>query len=246
MDGFFTKEYLDMFGSQMYEMTVKEMGKEIIEEKVMKEMTHQAFKQCLIQSMKSRLHNQIEIYLDSEEFLNKNPVFKAEKERADKLITRYIFLTVNPEPSITLKTALQVINKCCAKIWMKNYLYVIEQRGIKDGDNMGNGFHIHFIIDTENGKKRHETIRELKNTFKKICIVDKHNIFNIRNIKEKDLMNFIKYITGKKKDEIKHEKQIADRKWRKDNNIEPLYGMGELMEMYNDNKESIEDFDYNF
>ena len=245
MDGFITKEYLDTLGIESYEMTVKALGKDAIEAQVMRDMIHQAYKQTLIKSLKNRLHNRIETYLDSEEFLSKNPIFKEEKDKADKFITRYIFLTVNPEPSISLKIILETIKKCCSKVWMKNYMYAIEQRGDTE-ETAGLKQHIHFIVDIENGKKRHETIRELKNTFKKICTVDSPSVFNIKNIKDADLKNFIKYISGKKKDEIKHPKQIADKIFRYKNKLEPIYGVGEVFELYNNNNETLDDFDYNF
>lgn len=244
MEGFITREFLEANGEQMYRMLKEsdESGR-VIEKKVMDEIIHQAYKQELIKKLRQRIGNSIDAYLDSEEFLNNNPIFKAEKERQDKIMTRYLFLTVNPEPSITLKMIIDITKKSVNKVWMKNYLYVYEQRGTTI-EEAGLKPHIHMIIDTDIGKKRHEIIRELKNTFKKLCDVNRNEFFNIRNIKDNHLKNYIKYITGRKKDEIKNIKQDVDKEFRKKYQLEPYYGDGELLELVEKNEETILDFDY--
>lgn len=241
MEKFFIMEFMEEYGTEMAEM----LDKKDIEKKVIEGLINKAYKDELIKSMKRRLHFKIEEYLDSEEFLNSHPIFKEERDRVEKFNTRYIFLTVNPEPSITLKTILEILKKACSKKWMTNYIYSIEQRG-DDENEIGKMPHIHLIIDMEIDKKRHEIIRELKNTFKKLCDVSKTSFFNVKNIKDGHLKNFVKYITGVKKDQLKHPKQKIDKLFREKNNLLPLYGEGELYDMYCNNEETVEDFDYNF
>lgn len=242
METFVTGEFIKLYGLETYEYFKD--SKDIINHKVMDNLTQQAMRESLLKCMKNRLHLYFEDYLDSEEFQKAFPIFKEVKEKAEKINTRFIFLTVNPEPSITLNYFRDVINKAINKKWMINYLYVIEQRGDNE-DSMGRGFHAHFIIDTD-GKKRHEIIRELKNTFKKVCDISSNCIFNVRNIKEEHLKRFLGYILSMKNQKFKHDKQKIDKRFREINHIANYYGIGDLLKMAESHNEEDEDFEYNF
>lgn len=246
MEAFIKKEFYELYGNDRCSLVSQQLGcSKIMECAVINDILHKAYKEELIKAMKRRLHFKIEEYLDSEEFLNSHPIFREEKERVEKYKTRYIFLTINPEPSITLKMILDTLKKACSKVWMKNYIYTIEQRGATE-DEIGLKPHIHMILDTAIDKKRHEIIREIKNTFKKICDISHTSIFNVKNIKDSHLKNFVNYITGVKKDVIKHPKQRIDKLFRDKYNLLPLYGDGELFEVYSNNEDVTEEFDYNF
>lgn len=228
-------EMISKLGVNEADEILKNSGIETVKYKVLRDIVHQAHKEALIKSLKSRLHLYYEDYLDSEEFLKMFPFFKECKDKAEKLLTKYIFLTINPEPTISLKMFRDTIDKAINKKWMINYIYVIEQRGNSE-DDMGRGFHCHFLIDIEN-KKHSEAIRELKNTFKKVCDVSYSSCFNIRNIREEHLIRVIKYITGIKKDAFKHPKQKIDKIFRDINHISNYYHKGDLNKLIEKNEE---------
>lgn len=235
MDGFLIDQMITKYGINETDMMLKNNGMETMKYKVLRDIINQAHKEALLKGLKTRLHMYYEDYLDSNEFLEMFPFFKECKDKAEKLLTKYIFLTVNPEPTISLKMFRDIIEKVVKKKWMLNYIYVIEQRG-NTPDEMGRGFHCHFLIDVEN-KKHSEAIRELKNTFKKVCDVSYSSCFNIKNIKEEHLKRVIKYITGVKKDAFKHPKQLIDRVFRDTNHISKYYHRGELNKLIEINEE---------
>lgn len=241
MESFVTQEFINIMGLAEAEETIKNMGYDYAKKQVLRSMVHQAHKEALLKSLKSRLHIYYEEYLDSEEFLASFPIFKDCKDKVEKFNTRYIFLTVNPEPTITLKMFRDICEKAISKVWINNYIYVIEQRGNND-EEIGRGFHAHFIIDKEE-KKHHEAVRELKNTFKKVCDVSYSCVFNIRNIKVEQLSRFIKYICGIKAQEFKQPKQLIDVKFRDINHIAAYYAKGELVKMINEEKECVFSFE---
>lgn len=241
MEHYIITEYSNMVGLADAEDTLKRMGYDYVKSQVLRSAIHQAHKECLIKSLKSRLHLYYEEYLDSEEFLLKFPHFRDCKDKAEKITSRYIFLTVNPEPTITLKMFRDTIEKAVSKKWLINYVYVLEQRGDKD-EEMGRGFHAHFIIDTD-GKKYHEAIRELKNTFKKVCDVSYNCVFNIRNIKEEQFIRFIKYIVGIKNQIFKHSKQNMDKIWRDTNHIANYYSKGDISQLISKTTDFVENLE---
>lgn len=242
MEGFITHEYINLMGLRDAESTIERMGYNYAKQEVLRNVIYQAHRECLLKSLKSRLYLYYEEYLDSEEFLLMFPHFQACKEKAEKYRSRYIFLTVNPEPTVSLNMFKDSVAKCLKKKWLNNYCYVYEQRATTTED-MGRGFHLHFLIDTD-GKKYHEAIRELKNTFKKVCDVSYNSVFNIRNVKEDHFMRFIKYMVGVKNQTFKHAKQNVDKIWRETNHIANYYAIGDinkLIEKTTDTIENLED-----
>lgn len=139
----------------------------------------------------------------------------------DKRATDWMFITINPKDSVSIKLILQTMEKLVSKKWIEQYIYVIEQRGIEDEDVRG--IHAHLLLH-RNTKKPAQLKREIQNTCLKICDVSNPHILNFRYLPtDKDVVQSHNYITGTKADVEKHPKQAKDIYFRKYYNIQPFY-----------------------
>jgi len=137
----------------------------------------------------------------------------------------YIFLTINPNPHITIGEFVSIITKMMSKPWIQNYLYVYEQRGEDEGE-CGKGFHFHAIIKKQPNKVPSHILRELASSANKVCDTSCINFFNLKNISEEEKERKIIYLTGSKADEHKHKKQEMDIPFRQRNNLLSFYNVG--------------------
>lgn len=138
---------------------------------------------------------------------------------------KYLFLTINPNPHITLKEFIVSTTKMMSKPWMTKYLYCYEQRGETEAE-CGKGFHFHAIIEKPDGKSYAHILRELSSSANKLCDTSCMNFFNIKNISEEEKNRKIIYITGQKADAVKHKKQEMDIPFRQRNNLLSYYNIG--------------------
>lgn len=137
----------------------------------------------------------------------------------------YIFLTINPNPNVTIGEFVKVITRMMSKTWIVNYLYVYEQRGEDEGE-CGKGFHFHAIIKKPDNLVPSHIQRELASSIKKVCDTSCIHFFNIKNISEEEKDRKIIYITGSKADEQKHLKQQMDIPFRNNNDLKSFYNVG--------------------
>lgn len=152
-------------------------------------------------------------------------IYEGYKKNIDNKFGNILFITINPRPDIQLEEFKKSIKKFISKVWIEDYIYVMEQRGVTEEES-GKGFHAHALIWKPDSKKSHEVIRETKNTFKNICSIDNPQILNIQNCKEEDVPKRKNYMIGLKDlkyDPTKQDKQSIDVGWRDRNNIEPYY-----------------------
>lgn len=156
------------------------------------------------------------------------------KTLSDGRIPDYVFITVSPPSHITLEELIKMAQDLHKKKWMLNYLYVIEQRGTTE-DDCGKGFHYHSIIFREEKKWCH-FLREIKSTISRLGNTEDSRYFDLQYIRdEADLSRRVKYITSDKKcteQNDKQKKQIMDKTFRLNNNIEPYYLQGEKLKSY--------------
>lgn len=139
----------------------------------------------------------------------------------------HIFLTINPPPSMQLMDFHNNIEKTLTKggnlkLWIKGYLYVLEQRG-ENIEELGKGFHTHILIELTGHKKKSEIDRELKNKWKKNLDTENYHIFNIKYIDYDEQLRKQKYMLAWKKDKKKHLKQEHDILWRQNNSLRKYY-----------------------
>ena len=149
---------------------------------------------------------------------------RQEEEDNEKLVqkSRYLFITINTKDNVPLNKLLELMKNLAKKVWIKKYLYVIEQRG-ETIDQLGKGFHSHILIDRE-GKKYSQILREFKTTIGDLVDVDNKSCFNIKPCKEEHLKNRQNYMISDKKDEEKRLKQDMDIIFRDKYTIKPYYG----------------------
>jgi len=132
----------------------------------------------------------------------------------------WYFLTINPRPDITLTEFMKTIVKALKKRWINYYIMVIEQRGETE-EELGKGFHTHIIFNK--GIKHCKVIKEMSNTFKKMCDTSNYHLFNIKSIGEEEKKRKIEYILGEKADDGKHLKQQMDKIFRERNKLKSYY-----------------------
>ena len=152
-------------------------------------------------------------------------IYEGYKKNIDNKYGNVLFITINPRPDVLLEEFMKAMNKFKSKVWIEDYIYVYEQRGITEEES-GKGFHAHFLLWKPDNKKSHEVIRETKNTFKNICSIDNPSILNIKNCKDEDIEKRKNYMLGHKNTEIDPSKQVKqeiDLIWRNRNNIENCY-----------------------
>lgn len=128
----------------------------------------------------------------------------------------YLFLTVNPEPTVPLEEFRKCLDRMVAKVWFRSYLYVLEQRGTTP-EEAGKGFHAHIIVKKPEDKVPSHVIRELVTTFKNVCSVSNPHCFNTKWIDHAEYNRKLGYLLGRKEFteyDRKDIKQSMDRLWR--------------------------------
>lgn len=140
----------------------------------------------------------------------------------------YLFITVNPKPEINLEAFRQFIAKISKKTCFEGSLYVLEQRGTMENNNLGKGFHAHILCSRNLNYKPTKCRTNVINSCKKMVgnIYNEHQL-NIQIIGKEFAKDKKDYIIGIKTGSGKDEKQNADVVWRKHQNIEKFYEIGQ-------------------
>lgn len=81
---------------------------------------------------------------------------------------QFMFITVRPSTETRFTQFQKLVEKAFTKKWIDKYIYVYEQKG-KEKDTIGDGFHIHALVDIPDNKPNSDIYREFRNTFKKVC-----------------------------------------------------------------------------
>lgn len=115
------------------------------------------------------------------DFIN-NSIFELSKENLIEELTKYyntlfnikknnyafMLITVRPNTETRFSHFQKLVEKAFTKKWINKYIYVYEQKG-KESDSVGDGFHIHALVDIPDNKPNSDIYREFRNTFKKVC-----------------------------------------------------------------------------
>lgn len=140
--------------------------------------------------------------------------------------SKYYWICVNPnEKIVPLSMFRDKMEKMMSKAWIKNYLYVYEQRGENEGE-AGKGYHLHAIIEKPHDKGYKHIFREITNSVNAVCDASSFNFFRFEAISEAEKDRKIIYCTGRKADPSKWLKQDMDAIWRPKVNIKPFYNHG--------------------
>lgn len=130
----------------------------------------------------------------------------------------FAMFVVNFRPDVELEDILVKIRKCLKKIWFKDWMWNLEQRG-ECAEEMGKGIHFNLYIELESYKRPSDMHREIYNTFKhlvnnKMCVCGRY---------AHDGENFKNYVMGIKADKSKERMMIFDRNWRLDLGLKDYY-----------------------
>lgn len=149
------------------------------------------------------------------------------EKRSGKKDSDLVFITISPRPDVDFQDFLSVVNRLFSKVWLRDYIYVFEQRGDNE-DNIGKGFHLHGLL-YRNGKKFSEVRREVISTIKKVVDINVFSAYEVKLVKDDDdnVKKILNYMLGEKADDYKHPKQVMDRVWREKNNILSYYSKGD-------------------
>ncbi len=131
---------------------------------------------------------------------------------------RYVFMTINPLPRVTLAMMQSRMSKTLNKKWIENYIYCYEQRSETFKD-MGNGKHIHILFTLRQTKSPWQCKSEVYNTWK-------DHVGSMRSIDHKYANypdNFVNYIKGIKKGSTKDLKHKVDLRWRASVGLQDIY-----------------------
>lgn len=151
----------------------------------------------------------------------------------------YIWLCVNPNSMYTFKEFQTLVSKMVSKVWMTEYVYVYEQRGITQ-EELGKGFHLHAIIKKPADKKPSHCIRELSSTFKKCCDTSNFHFFQVKFIDLPEKDRKMEYILGTKESTDENQKDIKqamDKLWRSKIGIDPYFFSNVVLGKYAISKE---------
>lgn len=141
----------------------------------------------------------------------------------------YLFITVNPkvsEKDVMFKEKLHKFEKSLIKFINRNFIEeawaVIEQRGVAIGE-AGHGYHAHIELRRNLNYRPSDIIKGAKNTFKTYCDVKNSSLLNCQIHGEDFHKDKMEYIEGVKTGEGKDLKQIIDKTFRKNNNLQVVY-----------------------
>lgn len=145
---------------------------------------------------------------------------KRNKEKEEKQESQFYFITICPIDTTPLPEFHNAIKRYVSKKCIKQYLYVIEQRGIHENE-VGKGIHAHIICNKEKNLQR--MLKETRSTFKGLYDENCTSAIDIDIRFERDRKNTEQYLIGKKHDINKQVKQQVDTIFRGRYNLQPYY-----------------------
>lgn len=134
----------------------------------------------------------------------------------------YMFITINPKPSITFDNFYKKLNIFLNTKLFDDYCAVVEQRGTPTKD-LGKGFHTHILFKRhtplKTGLPPSNIIQKIKTSWKNYLNINNSQIFNVQVINETFAIDKLEYMLGVKTQPGKKEKQDGDKLFRYKNKI---------------------------
>lgn len=150
---------------------------------------------------------------------------KAMEIRKQNVKDEYYFITLCPYEQIDINSVIKVVDKIIKKKWMKDYIYVYEQRQ-SETNKPYYGIHVHFIVKRDVIAKS-DVIREVYNTSKNIC--GSPQSIDVKLLKNRnDLDVRINYLLGAKSTEEKQDRQKIDKIFRQEYKLNSYYIVGNI------------------
>lgn len=141
----------------------------------------------------------------------------------------FLFVTINPKPSVTLEELKTASEKLVNRQMFEAYALAFEQRASAP-EEAGKGFHVHILMRRNLNYKPCKIKKNMCNTIKHICNVHDCRVFNVQFIGEDFARDKMKYITGGKTGDGKDQKMNIDDIFRKNCNLEKIYEKGDMFQ----------------
>lgn len=146
---------------------------------------------------------------------------------AEKHNNNYVFITINPPPTVTLAELQAVVQSYVTRAIITKYCYVYEQRSTDP--KCVKGIHCHLLCERNVDYKPNKFSSNTQNTFKRIIKDPKNshhlNIQFVGSEFAKDKQSYIlEAKTGEADGVKKSEKQLVDIVFRKNEKLEDFYG----------------------
>lgn len=142
---------------------------------------------------------------------------------AEKHQNSFLWVTINPKQSVKLCDFVKQVAKIAKYSCFIGYCYVYEQRGTLGEKNIGKGFHAHLLLQRNLAYKPSKCKQKVQRGCAKLVgNINNNNQLNFAIIGRDFAVDKYKYISAAKKIS-KQDKQIGDKQFRKQNNLEIIY-----------------------
>ncbi len=203
--------------------------------KVKKELMERKMKQIMEQEY--QLDRLGKFYTGMKNLITENKLQIKEK-LAEKHNNGYVWITINPKPSIKLEYFRKKVQKLVKRNLFTESQWVYEQRGIDEASS-GSGFHAHILCKRNLNYKPFKVTECIQNTCKDLVKNKKcQKTLNIQHIGSDFMKDKLVYMLDQKTGEGKDKKQIIDKIFRKNNNLEIIYKYAKKNEEKNCSKEN--------
>ena len=158
-----------------------------------------AEEEIVVKMMKEHLKNEIALGRGNKVQDSLHKSLQLQKQELKKQLSKknnngYMFITINPKPSVTLNDFRKLLKRISCKTCFDKCLYVLEQRG-DDEEHMGKGYHAHMLVKRNLNYKPTKLKTNVKNTcVKYVGNIHNENQLNIQTIGEEfaqDKQNYI-------------------------------------------------------
>jgi len=145
-----------------------------------------------------------------------------ENKEMKKQLGDFYFITINPKEDVKFEEFKEAVLSVWNWCWIEKMYVAFEQRG-STAETRGYLPHAHILIEQCNnewGKIQSQFKAKFRDKF---CGMPYENTINVKSKAREWLNDKLEYITGKKTDATKPEKQEQDKFWREDLEIKPIY-----------------------
>lgn len=191
---------------------------ESVKKKIYDNCLRKVYSKYCMENIKEKLRNNEFAGTDLQKEYDEAMSYRKEESQ-----DQYFFITICPYEDLDFDQFLKVMEKVLKKKWFQRYIYVYEQRQHDSGKQYF-GIHTHIILE-RNGIAKSDVIREVYNTCK--TIVGSKQSIDVKLLKTPHELDVrLNYILGQKSTLEKQKKQVIDKKFRQENNLQQYYSLG--------------------
>lgn len=180
------------------------------------------------QIQRARVNSHVKVM--ESQFTNEITSVTPSDGRSSKDLGLFVMITVNPEPTVTHQQLFSTVQRFLSRKFVKWAIYNIEQRS--DVQGTYHGFHCHILFERQ--RRPTDVFKAVKDTFVSICPkVGPTGMPVSVKIKSRhsadEVVNYVHYMLGQKKDKAKKPKALNDVNMRKDFGYQPIYTLGHAL-----------------